>query len=123
MEARLSCRRKGARTVQRFLGRVTPRVDCALHVRSRHPDLGGELRNPDGPDDLGERLLYSETLVEGGQKEGAGKRAVAEPLRKIPVFTTSCYASPPRSHANTLCAPNIFLLRGFTSTDVNANNR
>jgi len=80
-----------------------PRMDCALHVWSRDPDLSGELRNPDGPDDLGESLLHGETLVDGGQKEGAGKRAVAERLGKIdvPVFTASCRVCPPASHSNS----------------------
>ena len=83
--------------------RATPRMDRALYVRSRHPDLGGELRNPDGPDDLGESLLHGEAVVAGGQKEGAGKRAVAQPLREIefPFFTASCRACPPARHSNT----------------------
>jgi hypothetical protein len=83
--------------------RAVPRMDCALHVRSRHSNLGGELRNPDGPDDLGESPLHGEALVDGGQEEGAGKRAVAQPLREIdvPVVTVSCRVCPPASHSNT----------------------
>jgi hypothetical protein len=83
--------------------RAVPRMDCALHIRSRHSNLGGELRNPESPDDLGEGLLHGEPLVDGGQKESAGKRAVAQPLREIdvPVFTVSCRVCPPASHSNT----------------------
>ncbi len=87
----------GQQTVQGLLAGVVLGTDGSLHIRPADPGLGGELRDPDRPDDLPQRLLNGEPLVNGGPEEGAGKCGAPQPLGEIdvPVHATPCHVPPP----------------------------
>jgi hypothetical protein len=56
-------------------------MEGAQEIRARHPDLGRELLHPHRSNDLGERDLKRDTLVDRSQEELASEFSIAKILR------------------------------------------